>query len=447
MRKLTTQAGFLAIATIATFLFCIEAHSVLAQEAVSTTTSSSASTTSSSATATGSSGSAASSSAAATTSSAAGPALSGPSGTGIFAPSPVQITLSVTSGYDDNVNTAPGGEQASSFTTGRAVLSYDFGNPRLQLSVAANGGGTYYYQHIANQNYDIDLLLGFEIKYKASPRLSLGSSILVSYLTEPSFNYGVGVNTRNGNYFYTTDKFFATYEWARRFSTRTTYTFDAVNYDNNSIGALANRVENTFGNEFLFQLVPTTKLVAEYRFGIVSYETALLDSTTHFVLGGLDHTFNPRLTGSVRGGAEFRSFDNDGDRIGPYFEGTVNYALGKRTSVSWTNRYGIEEPNILGAQSRTTFRTGLQVKCDLTSRISSSLDAYYEHSDYHGSVSSSVPSTSFAEDSVDLALSLRYAITRSLRIQAGYNHTEVTSEMASREYSRNSVSGGLNFTF
>jgi Putative beta-barrel porin 2 len=445
MRKLTIQAGFMVIAT---FLFCIESRSVLAQEAVSTTTSSSASTTSSSATATGSSGSAVSSSAGATTSSAASTSLSGgPSGTGIFAPSPVQITTSLTAGYDDNVNTAPGGQQASSFTTGHAVLAYDFGDPRLQLSLAASGGGTYYYQHIANQNYDIDLLLGLEIKYKASPRLNLGSSILLSYLTEPSFNYGVGVNTRNGNYFYTTDKFFVSYEWARRFSTRTTYTFGAVNYDNNAIGAFSNRVENTFGSEFLFQLAPTSNLVAEYRFGIVSYETALLDSTTHFVLGGLDHTFNPRLSATLRGGAEFRSFDNDGERIGPYFEGSVNYALGKRTSVSWTNRYGIEEPNILGAQSRTTFRTGLQVKCDLTSRITSSLAAYYDHSDYHGSVSSSFPSASFAEDSIDIALAFRYAITRYFGVQAQYNHTEVTSDMASREYSRNRVSGGLNFTF
>src|SRR5205807_6112747 len=104
--------------------------------------------------------------------------------------------------------------------------------------------------------------------------------------------------------------------------------------DDSSVGMFSNRVSDTFGNEFRLQLVPTTALIAEYRYGIVSYETASLDSTTHFALGGIDHTFNPSLSGSIRGGAEFRSYDSDGERTGPYFEGSLNYTLGKRTSVS-----------------------------------------------------------------------------------------------------------------
>src|SRR5205807_10191249 len=114
---------------------------------------------------------------------------------------------------------------------------------------------------------------------------------------------------------------------------------EAFKYDNNTIGLFSDRVSHTFGNEFRLQVVPTTALVAEYRYGIVSYEhegdlvqpavpahfvcnvvtgacvfvpampagVLNLDSTTHYVLGGIDHTFNPRLSGSIRGGAEFRS--------------------------------------------------------------------------------------------------------------------------------------------
>ena len=220
-----------------------------------------------------------------------------------------------------------------------------------------------------------------------------------------------------------------------------------VKYDNAAVGMFANRVTNTFGNEFRFQLVPTTNLVGEYRFGVVTYETAFLNSMTHFVLGGIDHTFNPRLSGALRGGAEFRSYENDGDKSGPYFEGALNYILGKRASLSWTNRYGLEEPDVANAQSRTTFRTGLEARYNLTSRISSNLTAYYEHSDYHAAVSSSIPSTAFAEDSVDLAIALRYAITRYFGVEARYNHSEISSDTTSRDYARNRYFGGLTITF
>src|SRR5438105_10097766 len=141
---------------LAALLFSASYRGVRAQEAVSTT--------SSTATTTSSSGTTTDASQATTSSTTAATAVAGePSGTGIFSKSPVKITATLLGGYDDNVNTAPGHKEGSSFTTGNVVLSYDFGNPRLQLGLGAAAGGTYYYERIANQNYDIDLLLGLEV--------------------------------------------------------------------------------------------------------------------------------------------------------------------------------------------------------------------------------------------------------------------------------------------
>jgi len=53
----------------------------------------------------------------------------------------------------------------------------------------------------------------------------------------------------------------------------------------------------------------------------------------------------------------------------------------------------------------------------------------------------------FTEESVDVALSVRYAVTRIFGIEAGYNHTEVISDIALREYSRDRVFAGLNLAF
>lgn len=366
---------------------------------------------------------------------------------GVFSPTPVRFYANISGGYDDNVNTQQSSKQGSAFTNGNLILDYTFGDPRLQVILNGGAGATYYYEHVNGQNYDIDLKGALGITYKASPRLTLGSTLLVAYLTEPSFDTPGGLNSRNGNYFYTTDKFFVSYVWSRRFSTKTSYTFDAYNYDNNTIAAFSNRVSNTFGNEFLFQLVPTTSLVAEYRYGLVSYENASLDSTTHFALGGIDHTFNPRLTASLRGGAEFRSYEHDGDRTGPYFEGSVTYVLGRRTSVTWNNHYGLEEPDLPGAQSRTTFRTGLQTKFNLTSRVSSTADLYYVHDEYHPLTSGTLGTAGFTENTFDGNLSLRFAMTPLLGLQAGYHYTDISSDAFFREYSRNRVFAGVNLTF
>ena len=196
-------------------------------------------------------------------------------------------------------------------------------------------------------------------------------------------------------------------------------------------------------------VVPTNTLVGEYRFEAVSYDQAPLDSTTNFVLAGFDHTFNPRMTATLRGGDEFRSYTHDGDQSGPYFEANLNYTVGRRTVVSWSKSYGIGEPNITSAQSRTTFHTGLDGRFSLTSRISSNLGFYYEHSDYNNGTFGGVVSPSFTQDSYDFGFSVQYAVTRLLGLQVGYHHTEVTSDFpgAGQDYSRNHVSAGLNLKF
>jgi hypothetical protein len=153
------------------------------------------------------------------------------------------------------------------------------------------------------------------------------------------------------------------------------------------------------------------------------------------------------LSANLRAGAEFRSYDSDGTRNGPHVESNVTYALGRRTSVTWATRYGIEEPDLPNAQSRTTFRTGLQTKFSMTSRIGAALDLYYVHDDYNLFNMGQVITSGFSDDTFDTDVSLRYGITRLLGVQAGYHFTNVTSDASFREYSRNRFFAGLNLTF
>ena len=374
-------------------------------------------------------------------------------GLGKFSPFPFHLSVTLREGFDDNVNTASAGsEQSSWFTNAGADLAYAFGSGRTQLNLSTGGAITYYYKRIGTQAYDIDLHAGFKLNFLVTPRLALALDLHAAYLTEPDFSFGIGFNRRSGNYFYSANTGTLTYLWAPRFSTATSYTVVAVNYDDAAIGMFEDQIQNTFGNEFRFLLTPTTTIVADYRFQMVSFAHTARDSTTQFVLGGIDHTFSPRFNISLRGGEEFRSYQADGDKTGPYFEGTLNYAIGKRTTVSWTNSYGIEDSSVTANAVRTTFRSGLQVSQQLTPKITATLGFNYEH-DENEAVTEQffgftfTISPAFRENDFALTFNIRYAITPHLGIDLGYDRTQVASDMLFREYSRNRYYGGLNFTF
>jgi hypothetical protein len=374
-------------------------------------------------------------------------------GTGNFWRFPFKVTIDVGGGYDDNVSTSSFLKQGSWFTNGNVAISYDFGSPRTKLSLGIGAGVTYYWEQIHDvtglntTDYDINSSIKFSLTHKANPRLTLSTDDYLTYQTEPDFSIAQGLNRRGGNFFFTQDKATVAYLWTPRFSTATSYTLGALHYDNHAVGVFENRFENTFGNEFRFLIQPTTSLVVEYRFEVVSYESADRDSTTHFALGGFDYAFNPRLTSSLRAGAQFREYSQGPNHSSPYFEGTLGYAVGKQTTVEWTNRYSIEESDVALSQGRETFRTGLSARHNFTARISGSLGAYYEHDDYQSLDVAGVAIPGFIEESFDCAVTLRYAINRYWGVQAGYNHTEVSSDVALRDYSRNRYWGGLNVSF
>ena len=110
-----------------------------------------------------------------------------------------------------------------------------------------------------------------------------------------------------------------------------------VRYQDSSTAAFSDRQENTLGEEFRFDLLRDTVLVADYRFLVVNYVTNPLDSTTNFALAGVEHVFNRRLRGQFRGGVSFRSFDQGGSEVDPEFEGSLDYALGSAL-VNWLDR-------------------------------------------------------------------------------------------------------------
>ena len=192
---------------------------------------------------------------------------------------------------------------------------------------------------------------------------------------------------------------------------------------------------------FDFSLTTRTVLVGEYRFQAVDYDTAPLNSTTNFVLAGVNHNLTEHLMVHLRGGESFRSLQNEGNMASPYFEGTLGYVRSNH-SLNWTTSYGFESPTATGATTTKTWRTGLNLTYDLTSRLSSTTGVYYHHDENQGGVGSTG-----TQDFFNLSVGLRYYINKRFALRVNYEHNSTSSLGSTPGYSQNRYYAGLTYTY
>jgi len=355
---------------------------------------------------------------------------------------PIQITAGLDTGYDDNVNLSPSGE-GSVFARENVVLTYDRPGERTQFYVLGIGRFTQFFDVTGQDETSGNVTLGFTHNF--STRLSFYASIYGAYQTEPNFRSNVGPENVRAAHFDTTDIFSLTYHWLLRFTTVTSYTLERVQYTSSSVGASQNRVQSTLGEQFQFSLTSRTNLVGEYRFETINYDTAPTDSTTDFILAGVNHNLTEHLIVHARGGESFRSLENDGNTASPYFEGSLDYA-GSNHSLKWTSSYGFESPTAAGVSTTKTWRTGLNLTYGLTSRITSTAAVYYHHDENQGGTSSGTSSAG-TQNSLQLTLGLRYTINKRFAVHVDYEHNSISSLGSTPGYSRNRYFAGLTYTY
>ena len=391
-------------------------------------------------------------------------------------PRRITIAGSLLSGYDDNVNLTPNGSP-SWYVNPVGNFSYVSGGPRIALTLSAGAGVTYYLDHPGGRDYDPNLHLDLVLAYKVTPRLTLDFSTSTSYQSQPDFSTTLSVNRRLGSYLRSESRISANYRFTPRFSSVTSYAFDALEFES-SVGAASDRMIHTFGEALRYLLFPTTVATAQYRLGLTESEN---DATTHSFIAGVDQTFSPRLSALLRGGVQLRSSENGGGRTSPYAEGTIHYALGPSAteggssgtsgtaggssasstssgaSIDWSNRYSIEESDIPGGSGRETYRTNLALIYPVTGRITASLALSYLHGDNEGSGSVFQPteSGSSSQNVFDISTSVRYAITPHFGLSFGYRHSQLDRGLAralgvgseDSEVFRNRYFAGVNITF
>jgi hypothetical protein len=367
----------------------------------------------------------------------------------LFSRFPVVLTLSVNGGYDSNVNTSGRSSQGSVFDETLATVSYDAGTERSHLTITAATSLTYYFDHASSPNPEVAPVFSLSGRHNFSERLDLSMNVDVAYQAEPDFSADIGPDRRVGYFLQTTDTLAASYRWTSLISSVSTETFRLVHYDDATTGAFQDRIENTLGQQVLFHITLRSALVAEYRFQLIDYDSFPNDSDSHYILGGIDHSFNSRVNVTLRGGVTFRSYsdNNQSTKAEPQFDGALNYSIGPHSSLTWRTSYGLEAPDSPTVGTTTAFRTGVELRYGLTPRISSNLAAYYVHDDNQSFNFPGTGSFDSTTDSYDISINLQYAVVRHWSVQVGFETSGASSNAPGSDYTRQRYSAGVNFTF
>lgn len=361
---------------------------------------------------------------------------------GKFATSRFKTTVSLREGYDDNVFTAHDNKVDSFFTNLYGSIFANLGNERTQFTIGLSGGVTEYYSRPGNK-FDENATLTFNMVHKVNPRLTLSWANYATYQAEPSFDLQVAQNRRNGQYYYLQDALSASYQWSERFQTVTGYKLVGIFYQNSAPSQTEDRLEHTFSNQFRFLLQPTTTLVGEYRLGLVQYlHQASRDTISNYFLAGVDHSFSPKFTVSLRGGAQLRSVKEGSNDATPYFEANARYAYRRYSSLGWFLHYGYDNGSITATnQTHKNLTTGIRLNHGFTPRLSAYLAFFYQHDNLSQTFGS------LTNDTFDISTGINFTVTPKLTLQAGFTRTQLISNTASQKYDRDVVSIGGTYQF
>jgi opacity protein-like surface antigen len=331
----------------------------------------------------------------------------------------------------------------SYYIQGGVGLTYADADPTTPWSMALDLGAIHYVDGIPR--YDdtfYNARVAFNIAHAISQRLKISNNFYLTYEAEPNVATGGSTTLYNGQYLYGYNNFNVSYAWSQRFSTTTSLTVDGISYEDEVVSGMEDRLSILIAQQFSYALTQRTSLAAEYRYRIVDYrDRDDVDSTSHFVLVGMDHAWSQRFSGSFRVGAEFFKSDRT-EQTSPYAEVAASYLVARKTTARWFGAVGYDSAEIGGYDSRYALRTGLNVNHQITRRVGVNAGISYAYSSFEAGASRDV-----TEHSLLLSTGLSYQLLENLALDARYTYSILKSDDALREFDRNNVSVGITASF
>ena len=227
----------------------------------------------------------------------------------------------------------------------------------------------------------------------------------------------------------------------------TKYRFVDYNYDNPILGGDLDRSEHLAGLETSFQFLPETKLVGEYRYQTIGYDSAasLKDKKSHYFMAGFDHNPGKKLMLSGRFGVEQRDRESASETTAPYAEVSSRYTYTEDSYLSAGYMHTLEEPSDVARFTDTQvnrFFGNFQHKLSGAFTLSGSLT--YESSELQGRGGVQVD---IEEKTTRLGLGLSWSPSKNWVVSGTYDYDDVNSDDPNRGQNRERMGVSARYTF
>jgi predicted porin len=217
-------------------------------------------------------------------------------------------------------------------------------------------------------------------------------------------------------------------------------------YDNDTLARELDHAENLFGLEVAYAFLPETKLVGEYRYQTISYDTAgaFKDKTSNYLMAGFDYNPGKHLLVSARGGVEDRRRESQPDVTAPYVELTSRYTYGEDSFVAAGYSYSLEEPSdIVRFNDSEVNRFFVNVQHRLSGAFTFAGSVTYEPAQLQGRG----PQPDVDEETLRLGLGLTWQPSKNWSINGTYDLDDIQSDEPGREQNRERIGVNASFTF
>lgn len=337
----------------------------------------------------------------------------------------------------------PADERVGSFLT-RSNLSLQMQSftRRSLFTLDFSGGRTYYWEKDEDPiDYNANLSAAYQ--YRITPRLQTTAQMNIAYLSQPDLSR---INTperpTRGDTINLLGRADLLYRITPRTSSTLTASYAGLRYTDKA-EQVGDYDQWTLGLEGRYLWKPRWTLLAEVRHTITAYPTnPQLDAATEYLLVGSEFILSRRLTGSLRMGLNYKTYDAGGDQLGPYVESSVSYRSTARSTVTWTNRFGFEE-SASPDDERMVYRSTIGYTYAFTPR----LRGFATINLLHEITSSKSSGSDFAQDTFDSNIGLDYQVTKRFGLNASYAFTITNSNTGTSDYYRNRIYFGGQISF
>lgn len=407
---------------------------------------------------------------------ASGLQVAGASGLTADVSKPWSISAALRGFYDDNINSVPDDSDYYTDSMGFEV------SPSIQLVLPLDQGAlsasyTYSYKyydekpanttghdvqtHIFNLGFDHAFSERYQLTIKDSFALGQEPDILRAGNAMETYQRVSGDNMRN----------FGAINFdgamTRQLGYQIGYANTWMDYDDESDGpftgtpstsALLDRLEHSIHADLRWNIQPQTAGILGYQYRDVGYTadevvawggvmSDVRDSRSHYGYVGMDHTFRPDLTGSIRVGAQGTDYYNDptaDGQVSPYLLASLRYAYMQDCSLDFGLTTDRNATDVIGTyddgytMDQQTTVAYLAVTHKITPKLFGTITGQYQYSEFNGGSYDNE-----AENYYMVGVNLEYRINRHFGAHVGYNFDALDSDLDGRTMDRNRVYIGL----